>query len=432
MKKTALSFFCCILCFASVFAKPKRVLLWFDATANFKRFAQQDSLIYYIQKAKDCGVTDIVIDVKPISGEVLYTSAIAPELKEWNGFTKTEKFDLLTVAIAQAHALGLKVHSSINIFVGGHTMYKRGIVFTNHSNWQSINYTETGFAPITQIIKKLSAMLNPADKEVIKYQLSIIKELVEKYPQMDGIILDRVRYDGIEADFSPLSQQLFSTYINTYNIKFPEDIFLYSNDKKRVEGKYYKQWLEWRAKIIYDFFVEAKKVVKKVNPKLSFGDYTGAWYPTYFEVGVNWAANTYNTYKDYSWATEKYKNFGYAQLLDLYTTGSYFYEVSKEEVKQLNEKKAATSEAGLHVAKEDWFSVEGATELAKKVTQNKVPLYAGIYVDQYGKNKEQLQKAMVMCLQKSDGLMVFDIVHLINNNWFDILKNAIAEGSNKK
>ena len=35
--------------------------------------------------------------------------------------------------------------------------------------------------------------------------------------------------------------------------------------------------------------------------------YTGAWYPTYFEVGVNWASRNYDVSKDFSWATPDYK-----------------------------------------------------------------------------------------------------------------------------
>ncbi|HMR19697.1 MAG TPA: hypothetical protein PKA53_10395, partial [Sphingobacterium sp.] len=51
-----------------------RNILWFDATANFDRFCDRDSIVFYLQKSKDVGVTDIVVDVKPITGEVLYPS----------------------------------------------------------------------------------------------------------------------------------------------------------------------------------------------------------------------------------------------------------------------------------------------------------------------------------------------------------------------
>lgn len=47
----------------------------------------------------------------------------------------------------------------------------------------------------------------------------------------------------------------------------------------------------------------ARKEVKAANPKVSFGTYTGAWYPSYYEVGVNFASKKYDPAKDFSWAT---------------------------------------------------------------------------------------------------------------------------------
>src|SRR5690606_41840391 len=47
----------------------------------------------------------------------------------------------------------------------------------------------------------------------ISYQLSILKELVGMYPELDGIILDRVRFDDLNADFSDASKVIFEEYI---------------------------------------------------------------------------------------------------------------------------------------------------------------------------------------------------------------------------
>lgn len=63
----------------------------------------------------------------------------------------------------------------------------------------------------------------------------------------------------------------------------------------------------------------ARKEVKAANPKVSFGTYTGAWYPSYYEVGVNFASKKYDPAKDFSWATPEYKNYGYAELTQVLT-----------------------------------------------------------------------------------------------------------------
>lgn len=41
----------------------------------------------------------------------------------------------------------------------------------------------------------------------------------------------------------------------------------------------------------------ARKEVKAANPDVSFGTYTGAWYPSYYEVGVNFASKEYDPAK---------------------------------------------------------------------------------------------------------------------------------------
>src|SRR5690606_40256228 len=61
-------------------------------------------------------------------------------------------------------------------------------------------------------------------------------------------------------------------------------IYIFSFDgSQRKEGPLYKEWLEWRAKIIHDFIYTAKEELKQINPDIIFGDYTGSWFPLYFD-----------------------------------------------------------------------------------------------------------------------------------------------------
>lgn len=407
----------------------KTKMLWFDAAANFERFSFEDSIIYYLDKTKQLGFTDIVIDIKPITGEVLYKSQIAPAMKEWKGFHRNEELDYLNFFIEESHKRNLKIHASLNVFVGGHNFFDRGIVYDEYADWQSINYTDSGFVPITNIKHKYSAMLNPANAEVHDYELSIITEVVKLFPKLDGIILDRVRFDGIEADFSLESKSLFEKFLGNTIESFPEDIYKWEKGDSKIsvrkQGIYYKQWLEWRASIIYEFFKKAHKLVKVINPQISFADYAGAWYPVYYEVGVNWASRNYDPSIKYDWATAEYKNYGYAEFLDLFTTGNYFFEVTKEEVRDLNSGIVKRSEAGMGQEKEYWYSVEGSAEIANEVVMNAVPIVGGLYVELYKDNPEQFKKAIKMSLAKTNGVMIFDIVHIINYDWWNALQEAL-------
>ncbi|MCS2593252.1 hypothetical protein NXX56_22075 [Bacteroides thetaiotaomicron] len=51
-------------------------------------------LIITWKKIKSLGFTHAVVDIRPITGEVLYKSEYAPQMKEWKG-AKAGDFDYL-------------------------------------------------------------------------------------------------------------------------------------------------------------------------------------------------------------------------------------------------------------------------------------------------------------------------------------------------
>lgn len=428
-RSIALLLFALLLPSAHGIAAPKPKLMWFDATANFRRFSYPDSIRSYLDTLRRLGFTDAVVDVKPITGEVLFPCTAAPRMTEWNGFTRPD-FDYLGTFIEEGHRRGLRVHASLNVFVAGHNFHDRGIVYSAHPEWATVVHTDSGIMPITRVKTKYSAMTNPADPAVRAHELAVLAALVRRYPRLDGVILDRVRYDGIAADFSPLSRSLFERYIGAAVPRFPGDVLEWSKDSSgkavTVPGPFYRRWLEWRAGVIHSFIAEARAAVKGANPRISFGDYTGAWYPLYYEMGVNWASRRYDPSLEYPWATERYREYGYAELLDLYTTGNYFFEVTKEELARKNS--AAVTESGSGGPKEAWYSVEGSAEMAMRVTMRAVPVFGGLYVEQYAGHPEQFAAAVAMNLKKTDGLMVFDIVHLIERRWWEPLARGIRMG----
>ncbi|MNT84085.1 hypothetical protein D3C72_2240530 [compost metagenome] len=65
--------------------------------------------------------------------------------------------------------------------------------------------------------------------------------------------------------------------------------------------------------------------------------------------------------------------------------------------------------------------------MAMEITKGKVPVYAGIYVEQYKQDQAQFIKALKMCRKKSNGVMIFDIVHVIEKGWWEGLKTGLTE-----
>lgn len=412
--------------------ETKTKLMWLDATANIQRFNNKDTIDYYFQKLKDLGFTDVVVDMRPISGHVLYDSEIAPKLKEWRGDTIIYTFDYMGYFIEKGHDLGLNIQASLNVFVAGHNFFDNGIIYDEgKSDWASMVYTVDGkIIPITEEKKKYSTMVNPINPEFQTYIINILKEITQKYPMLDGIILDRVRYDGFTADFSDLSRQKFEEYLGVKLENFPEDIYEWRKDEQGNsyphKGQYYLQWLQWRSQNIYDFMAKARKEVKSVNPNISFGTYTGAWYPSYFEVGVNFTSKDYDPSKDFDWATPEYKNTGYAELMDLFTVGNYYTTITKEEY--MKENPEIKNETDMQAQSSIWYCVEGSNENLRKIMgENK--FLGGILADQFYENHEGLTESIKMNLKNSDGLMIFDIVHIINKNMWDAVEKGMRESN---
>ena len=404
--------------------KPK--LMWLDCSANWERFSYPDSIRYYVDKCREAGMTALVLDIKGTSSEVVYPSEYAPQLKEWKGTVRPD-FDFIGTFTEAAHRAGMEIYGSFNTFAEGHGIFRRGLIYDGHPEWQAINYLPgKGLTPQLEIPGKTVLFTNPALPEVQEHEIALFREVASKY-DLDGIILDRARYDNIMSDFSDFSRKAFEAYIGEELERFPEDIYAWEEDGnggwKRTDGPYFKKWIEWRASVIYDFFRRTREELRKVDPELKFGAYTGAWYPSYYEVGVNWASQTYDPSQDFDWATPEYRNYGYAELLDLYTNGNYYWNVTLDEYRRSNG--LHRNETDSEVSTGEHLCVEGGCRYSRRLLGGH-PFYGGMYVEDYKRDTTQFKRAVEMNLRESDGLMVFDIVHIIQRDWWGPLGRAIA------
>ena len=412
-------------------APEKRLYMWLDCEANFERLSTPDSIDYYIARIKDLGFTDVVADVKSIMGEVLYKSDIAPYMGEWEGTVRPLDYDMLAEVESACRKYGLGCFASLNVFAGGHNFFNRGIIYDEHPEWQTIGWYHNKLMPISEMRFTYNGMVNPANPEVREYQLAILEEFARKYPTIDGLIFDRVRYNDIWADFSPLSLADFAEYAGLAEAPKPEEILSWHKDAEgkwqHQPEKHFKLWLEYRAGVIKSFVEEAHTRLKAINPKLQLGDYTGAWYPTYYYMGVNWASVNYNPAEKFEWATENYYKTGYADLLDIYMTGLYYTPITKQELDDQHAALGQRTEDGMDAeARDYWYCVEGGAELAEEITCGVVPVVGSIYVEQYEGDEERFGRAVTQAIvSSSGGMMLFDMCHIVARDWWDTLKTAI-------
>jgi hypothetical protein len=227
---------------------------------------------------------------------------------------------------------------------------------------------------------------------------------------IDGIIFDRMRYPNLFADFSPTSQKSFEEWLGNSHINWPEDVYRISDEPwcPPIRGKHYKEWLEWRAANIHDFAQEAVSLVHRTKPSVKAGVYVGSWYDSYYDVGVNWASRGFHA--GYEWMTEKYNETGFAEMFDYICTGCYYPQVTREDARV-----AGTSEGA---------TVEAACELSRLAIGDAAPVFGGLFLHEYAGNPEMFPKAVKTAQECSDGVMLFDLVHLEEHDWWTALASV--------
>ncbi len=415
----------------------KPFYIWVDAAANFIDFADsKDNIRRDLKKAADAGFTDIVVDVRPTTGDVLFTSKVGHPV-EWLGawikgvYSKVERtadWDYLQAFIEIGHSLGLRVHAGLNTMIGGRAtgLGAQGILIRDASkkDWATTYNLSTGLENALDCGKEL--FFNPAHPEVQAYLISLLEE-VAAYEDLDGIILDRCRFTGLQTDFSDISKKQFMEYAGLASISWPSDIlpagtdYAAANDKDFVSPKYYKIWLEWRAKVIHDFIEKASNAVHAVNPDIKFGVYVGGWYSQYYDVGVNWASPKYNTASFFpKWASNKYGSYGYADHVDQILIGAY-------------------ASPGAVYGSGEW-TMQGFCLLAKDKIGSACPLVCGgpdvgnwDEKNMYSQDQENqaIVNSVKACYDACDGYYLFDMIHLKQADQWQYAKQGIDKALNK-
>lgn len=416
--------------------KPRYI--WVDAASNFVDFADsKENIARDLALAKNAGFTDIVVDVRSTSGNILFNSDLAPQIRSvhtWvysdNPVTKrsvyrTATWDYLQAFIDEGHKLGLRIHAGFNTMTGGHAEAgpegtPTGVLYTDPAkkDWATWGWNN-GEPKSVMELGQSEKFFNPGHPDVQEYLCNLLKDLA-KY-DLDGIILDRGRYNDLYSDFSPLSRQQFEEYAGVKLSKFPGDILPKGTEAATLKtpyGPYTTKWLEYRAKTIHDFMAKAREAVKSVNPDICFGVYVGGWYNSYYNTGVNWASKKYDPSKTAQWASTRYKNFGYADMMDQILIGAYAQPTAVK----------GTTE----------WTMQGFCLQAKQKIGNDCPLVVGgpdvdwRWTGSSAKYDKEtilgaIQESVGACMSACDGYFLFDMIHLkIDPEKWD----AIAAGNN--
>lgn len=379
----------------------KVAVLWCDPLLNIRDMTSRTGVANIISKAEAAGFGAIAIGVKAASGEVIYPSKVAPRLLQWDRYSVPIDFDPIKAFLEEGKRRQLQIYAIFSVFAEGHIIERKGPIYDQHPDWQTQIYVvedeEPKVIPITQWDFGTTAFANPFLNEVRDYEISVVKEFLKQY-SVDGIIFDKARFSGIEADYSEFSRGLFEGYLANDGKRlqwWPDDVLQWSlqNDEwSVVPGMHYKEWIEFRAKTIHDFMEKMIREIRDVDSTLPVGNFVGAWYPTYFEYGVNWASASNRP--DGEWATENYNQTAIANLFSYEVVGCYFPRIT-------------TRDAELAGA-DWWMSVEGAAMISMDVIGNACPVYSSILVDLFKTDGEKFKSALTTALKLTNGLYIYD------------------------
>lgn len=213
---------------------------------------QKAELLQNVELAKRLKLNAVVFQVRP-QCDALYKSDIEP----WSEFLtgemgKAQSFDPLKFIVAEAHKRGILVHAWFNPYRALHTAAKT--VSENHISKRR-----------PDLIRKYGRYLwlDPSDKQVQSYSLSVVADVVKRY-DVDGVHFDDYFYPYTEKDASGVK------------IEFPDDANWqkYKNSGGKLERE------DWRRKNVNDFIEAVRREIKRINPEILYGiSPFGIWQP---------------------------------------------------------------------------------------------------------------------------------------------------------
>ena len=401
--------------------EPKEIIMWAEQYVNAETTNSVEKIEALIQTAKEAGITSFALDVKGCEGYAAYKKTTLSKVKYMDETTNPKKaitmeIDFLEEFVKAAHASDLKVYASFNFFVEGNIATNDFAIDlpNTHPDWAEVLHVPEDQGELKSVLEtKRDCMLcyvNPANKEVQDFELLRVKELLDHY-EVDGVIMDRTRYDNQYADFSEVTRIQFVEYLKGKGLElihWPADIYSFDAEQKMVFGPLYLEWLTFRSSVIQGFAKRLRKLVdeysKNQDRSIALAAYVGSWFDLYYQNGVNWGSKDfrYNERLNFPVSklyTEEYSKTSYVDYIDFLMIGCY-YETSE--------------------------MIEKYTTIGNIVTNHQVPMMASMSLPHL--NTEELLKiGTKACIDYSDGTMIFDLCYTDWNTLRPALKEALKK-----
>lgn len=388
----------------------KEVVLWVDQGTNIFKLQTPENIRDMLTKAKDAGVTAVALDVKGVEGFANYKKndlTNRPHISQMTAPTRAganPNLDMLEEFIKYGHQLGIKIHAAFNVFAEGSPAHNEYGLLNQHLDWEEHVYRPEDNGQILRLResnyfksgKSLVAFVNPANDDVRAFELKNMEEVIKNY-DVDGVVLDRTRYDNETADFSPLTRAKFEAFLASRGkqlTNWPADVFSYVNNVRQT-GPLINDWWEFRSQTIKTFTDDVRLLTDRYSAlkghKVYSSAYVGSWFESYYLNGVHWGSPNFKydsrlQLPNDSLYTDSYSQTAYSGNIDFLMIGTY--QTTQKEIEH-------------HIT------------LGNIVTNGEVPMYASIALANI--QDPPLQRSVFQAgLSQSNGLMLFDLSQV---NW---------------
>lgn len=379
--------------------KPKA--MWIDCHANFERLSTKAGIDAELKKIKDYGLNTIYLDVKPGNGYALYKSDILPYCNTYLDLTVTRDYDdYLGYFLEKCDELGIDVIASVVAtgFGSQNATMQQGYIFDHWDQWndklqvRSINGDPDKTVSIADDRTQPIVLLSPASVEFQNLLISVVSEIVTKYPKIKGISLDYLRYNNNDGGYYGMGDLDLKGYASYWSETVPQktEIVTLSGGI----GPKFAKWVEYRSAMVTNTLSRVRNAVKKINPDCEIHLWASADWGSRYSVGQNWASKNYKpTGAQY---TDTYSKTGFADLLDVFVTGAYSESV------WIKDNPSSV------------WSVENFVKSWDKYIMGDCKCYGSIAA--YALDETKNLDATYLCLRNTDGFMTFELSHVNSRN----------------
>lgn len=266
---------CCLFSLSPVFAQSKEEAakkgpargIWVSVFSSKKVLYAKDGVNNLIAQCKKAKIDEIYLQFFQ-SGNAYYDSRICDRTK-YDEMVKVSGMDSLDLLLREAQGNNIKVFAWVNVLSLGKNekadiLKKYGSSILTLDQYQRGSKTESNTELDKYYLREDQIFLEPGDPRIEEYILTVVNEIINRYPLISGVHLDYIRYPS-PVPFVPGSR--FKKFGLTYGYgpknveRFKDKTGLNPLDTLNNEDEYLA-WDNWKRQQVTDLVRKISNLVK--------------------------------------------------------------------------------------------------------------------------------------------------------------------------